>query len=384
MYDYNNIKKKVNILWFQTSWIQLDNITHHLFFLLLYVLSFNTLYLFYLCMKLWTYRCSTISYERPFISIVLCVRNEKEHIRTVIQALLQQQYPEYEIVVIDDASSDGTWELVCNIKASQDRLHIYQIKDTLPGKKQALLYGLKRAKGDWIAVTDADCKPPPGWLESMLSARHKGYHFILGYSPMRTFPGWLNKMIRYETTLTAIQYFGWASAGYPYMGVGRNMVYRKEWIHERWDFLHEELPSGDDDLLIAALGNAKNTGICLEAESFVPSEPKKHFSEWWRQKVRHISTAEFYRPLHRITLGVYGASQILLLLGLPLLFTNYRSYVAGIFILRYVLLSLPGYKVFKRLNSGDLLPWFPVLDMGLSFFYLILSPQTFMRRRTGW
>jgi len=361
-----------------------DILTYYIWLLLLCALLFNTLYLGYLLLKLVSYKSEASTSPLPFISVVVCIKDGKALLPKLIAALKGQQYPDYEIILVDDGSTDGTWEWL-QARQKQDRtLSIYRIEDTRPGKKEALLYGLGKAGGKWVAVTDVDCVPGMKWLDTMARQIDGARHFILGYSPYSKRKGLLNKLIRHETLLTAIQYLGWATAGLPYMGVGRNMMYRKQWIHGELSFLRMDLSSGDDDLLIASKGNGGNTGVCLDRESFVWSAPKETWRGWWRQKARHVSTARHYLPWQRFILGLYGMSQIGLLLGIPALFSIYWKWVLLGFVFRYLFLGLLGRKVWRLLEGRDLLIWFPLLDMGMSALYLSLIVPGLIHRRKGW
>src|SRR5690606_37823827 len=189
-------------------------------------------------------------------------------------------------------------------------------------KKFALTLGIKAAKTEYQLFTDADCYPTsPNWLRDMSSQFTLNKTIVLGYGAYEKIPNsFLNKIIRFETMLTAVQYFSWAKAGKPYMGVGRNLAYKKEEFFNVRGFMdHMKIRSGDDDLFINQAGNSKNTTICFTPSSFTYSEPKRKFSDWFNQKRRHVSTAGHYKFFDRAQLAVFYISQLLFIILAALL-----------------------------------------------------------------
>ena len=180
----------------------------------------------------------------------------------------------------------------------------------IAGKKFPLSIGIKECKHEVVLLTDADCKPASEkWVAKMQAAFKPGIEVVLGMGPDYKEPGVLNKLIRWETFHTALQYFGFALAGTPYMGVGRNLSYRKELFFRNKGFSAiNNLPSGDDDLFINKVATKSNTAIVLDPEAFTFSAPKQTWKDWMRQKARHYSTGKYYKRSHKFLLGLYAAS----------------------------------------------------------------------------
>src|SRR5690606_29715318 len=128
------------------------------------------------------------------------------------------------------------------------------------------------------------------WLKKMVAKMKGDAQLVLGFAPYTEAPGFLNKFIRYEAVYTAMQYLSFALAGIPYMGVGRNMAYRKQLFHQAKELeKHRHLASGDDDLFVNEVATKKNTAIQLDPETFVYSTPKLTWRGYKRQKTRHLS-----------------------------------------------------------------------------------------------
>ena len=166
------------------------------------------------------------------ISVIVCAKNEAENVIRFIPLLAEQDYPDYEIILIDDASSDTTLEIFEEFEKQYSNIRLVKVENNEAfwgNKKYALTLGIKASKKDYLLFTDADCYPASkDWITSMSSQFTMNKTIVLGYGAYEKIAGsFLNKIIRFETMLTAIQYFSWAKIGHPYMGVGRNLAYKK-------------------------------------------------------------------------------------------------------------------------------------------------------------
>jgi glycosyltransferase involved in cell wall biosynthesis len=267
------------------------------------------------------------STNHPPVSIVLCAKNEYSNLKKNIPLILNQDYPEFEVVVVNDASDDETIFLLEDLEKEYKHLSIVNITQDLnffKGKKFPLSVGIKSAKYNNLLLTDADCKPASSnWVKKMAGNFSSSTEVVLGYGKYEIAPGWLNLVIRYETLMTAIQYFSLALIGTPYMGVGRNLAYKKSLFLKNNGFIsHYNVDSGDDDLFINEVANKGNTSIEVDPESFTISEAKKTFSEWWIQKRRHLSTSKYYKFKHKFLLGLFSVSTMVVLITFIFLLTS--------------------------------------------------------------
>lgn len=263
--------------------------------------------------------------SNPGVSVIICARDEADNLRKNLVHFLEQDYPEFEVIVVNDGSTDESEILLNNLKDQYPHLRStfvpYGAKN-LSTKKLALTLGIKAAKYDWVLLSDADCIPnSKEWIAKMARNFNQGVEFVLGYSPYLVEKTAINKLITFDTLFNALQYLGFAYRHKPYMGVGRNMAYRKEVFFRMKGFASNlHLRSGDDDLMVNSAANAFNTKIEVSPESIVWSEPKKTAHDWLYQKERHLSVSTHYNSISKFNLTIEPISRGLFYASLILLF----------------------------------------------------------------
>lgn len=325
------------------------------------------------------------------VSILVCAKNEEENLKKLIPLLVKQNYSNFEIVIIDDASSDNTIELVEEFQKETPNLKLVKVENNEAfwgNKKFALTLGIKATTKEYLLLTDADCFPnSPNWIKEMTSQFTTQKTIVLGYGAYEKKPGVLNKLIRFETLLTAIQYFSWAKLGKPYMGVGRNLAYKREEFFNNNGFInHIKIRSGDDDLFINEAANKNNTTLCYSPQSFTYSVPKKSFSKWFMQKRRHISTVKHYKSFDRFQLALFYITQLLfILLPIVLFIFQYQwIIVLSVFMLRYIISWVTIFKAAKQLNENDVTYAYPIWEFILIFTQLNVFIKNKISKPVTW
>ncbi len=254
--------------------------------------------------------------KKPGVSIVVAAWNELENLKELLPILEAQEYADFEIIVADDRSYDGTYDYLLFNDGGYSKVIFVRISDVpthFTAKKYAVTMGIKKATKEIILLTDADCRPTSSqWLAQMVEQLTQGKDIVLGFSPYQYHEGGLNALIRYETFQTAVQYFSFALSKIPYMGVGRNLMYRKELFWASNGFAsHLELLGGDDDLFVNQASNKENVAVCISPEAHTISEPKKTWNEWITQKRRHLSVGKRYKFRDKFLLGILALSHVL-------------------------------------------------------------------------
>jgi len=330
----------------------------------------------------------TVTPKRVPISVIVCAKNEEENVKKFVPLLAEQDYHTFEIVLIDDASSDNTLEIFEEFEKQYPNIKLVKVENNEAfwgNKKFALTLGIKAAKYEYLLFTDADCYPTSkDWITSMSAQFTQQKNIVLGYGAYEKISNsFLNKIIRFETLLTATQYFSWAKIGKPYMGIGRNMAYKREEFFKVRGFMdHMKIRSGDDDLFINQAANGDNTTICYVPNSFTYSTPKTRFKDWFTQKRRHVSTAKHYKLFDRNQLGLFYVSQLLFLLLPVVLLAFQYQWIAVVSIIgfRYLFAWLTLGFAAGKLKEKDVMYWFPIIEIVLIFTQLnVFITNTFSK-----
>lgn len=316
----------------------------------------------------------------PPVSVIICARNEADNLRRHLPAVLQQEYPVFELIVVDDASTDETAAVLTDFQRDfPDRLRALRIdKKTHPGKKQALALGVAAARHEILVFTDADCQASSSrWLRHVVAPfAAASTEIVLGYGPMRPAAGLLNAWARVETAVVAFQYLGWAKAGRPYMGVGRNLAWRRPLLERAGGFQAQlDLASGDDDLLVNALAHARNTAICLHPDAWAWSAAPQTVRAWFRQKRRHLTAGRRYRPLDQFLLAAAGLSHAgVYAFGCALLLQGCWAPPLGALVVRTIAMRALFSPHFRRLGVEDIHRYQPLPDIAWAIYQGLLTP----------
>ncbi len=305
------------------------------------------------------------------VSVVICARDEARNLEKNLPGLLGQDFPEYEVIVVDDASDDDTAEVLERMSRKYSNLRTTRIRKDprfRQGKKLAVTIGLKAAKNEWVLLTDADCCPAsPLWLSMMQKHFISQNEIVLGYGGYASKNGLLDKLVRYDTSFIAMQYLSFALAGIPYMGVGRNLAYRRTVFFRNKGFAsHLGIESGDDDLFVNEVARKENTAIEISHLSHTISEQPYGWKEWIRQKRRHLTTGIHYRVFTKFLLGLEISGRVLFYTSFILLLTMFTPswpLVTGLFAIRLIIMLVVFGLAVNRLNEKKLLLFSPIFDL---------------------
>ncbi len=311
------------------------------------------------------------------VSVIIAARNESDNIFNHLPLILEQNYPVFEVIVINHQSTDDSKYILAAYKRQYPHLRIIEIEKSIHlkyGKKLPITVGVKGAKYNRLLFTDADCKPSTkNWIQSMSKHFTDKKQIVLGYGPYTKRKGWVNKLIRLDTAWIAMNYLSLAKAKVPYMGVGRNMAYTKTVFNRVGGFKsHYSISSGDDDLFIQESAKKNNYTINVEEESFCFSEPPETWKQWMNQKSRHFTTAIKYSFINKVMLGIYPLTLLLMLSSFVFLMLdeNFRwislSIFSFIFLVKWLILGL----AMRKLKEKSFIIFIPVLDI----FYAIFAP----------
>ena len=357
------------------------------------IIAIQLFYYLYFFLRLAIYKkpSKTTNMEYP-ISVVICARDEAANLANNLPGVLVQEYnTTHEVVLVNDNSEDETKYLLEEFKKSFKNLNpvlLSQEAKMINGKKFPLSIGIKSAKNETLLLTDADCVPASEhWMRLMQDGYDDGIEIVLGYGAYKKKPGIINKLIRFETFQTALQYFSYALAGLPYMGVGRNLSYKKEvFIRNKGFSSINQLPSGDDDLFINQVANKYNTAIVIDKDAHTLSEPKTSLHDWMNQKYRHYTTSKYYKLSHATLLAFYAISQFLVypVLITAIILTQQYLLLGILWGIRMIVQGTILRSTMKKLNELDLWPWFILFDFWSIFYYLFTLPSVWKAPQKNW
>jgi len=325
------------------------------------------------------------------VSVVVSAHDEDYNLIENLPTILNQDYPDFEVVVVNHASSDNTTEILDDFKRKYKNLKVVNIEQDLnffKGKKFPLSIGIKSAKHEILLLTDADCKPSSkNWIASMVSNYTSKTDIVLGYGPYNKSKGFLNLLIRYDTFMIAMQYFSFAIMGNTYMGVGRNLSYRRSTFFKNKGFTsHYNISSGDDDLFIQQIANNSNTKIEISENSFLFSDAKPTFSSWFTQKQRHFSTSSSYSLFFKIMLSAFSLSQLIFYVTLLILLFNVTLIIYTLIIMFVTILArvLIQKKAASRLGENQLLLFSLFGDIIYVIVLPIITAISQIRKTKSW
>jgi len=313
------------------------------------------------------------------VSVVVCAKNEENTLPSLLASLKEQNYSNFEIVLVNDASRDKTLEIFENFASNNSNVKVVDVAENdrfWKGKKFALTLGIKSTNNDYLLFTDADCVPvSKNWISFIMSGYQESKDVVLGYGAYKKTNGLLNKLIRFETIITASNYFSYAKFFTPYMGVGRNLSYKKDLFFENNGFYgHMDVASGDDDLFINKNATRKNTEIVFSSDSKTISEAPNTWKAWINQKRRHYTSSSLYSNKTKGLLGLQAISQALFYIFtiVLLIFDVYPIIIWSILLFRTIIFAVTIGSSASKLKEKDLIILAPIFDIILIIFQLII------------
>jgi cellulose synthase/poly-beta-1,6-N-acetylglucosamine synthase-like glycosyltransferase len=325
------------------------------------------------------------------VSVIVCAHDEEANLRELIPSLLLQDHPDFEVIVVNERSNDGTYDFLLEETKKDFRIrmvHVDRVPSHVNAKKFGLTLGIKAATREWLLFLDADCRPAgSSWIRTVSNHFQDQTKFVLGFSPYSKLPGFLNLFIRFESLVTAIQYFSFALLRNPYMGVGRNLAYRKSLFLEKKGFNQFlNVTGGDDDLFVNQHAKAENTQVEFTNEAHVYSFPKKTWTSFFHQKVRHLSVGKRYHLKHRILLGVFTGSWIVSWwLGITLLLIDITLWpVAVALFVRMIGMIVLIRVTTRQLKLGFEVWTVPYLDFIYSIYYISTGLAALLTKQIRW
>ena len=308
----------------------------------------------------------------PAVSVVLTARNDATWLRENLVYLLEQDYPNFEVVVVDYLSQDDTPYVLKLLKDYYPHLKIVPFKEDVnlfQGKKYPLSIGIKSAKNDILMLADPDCTPKNlHWLRGMVRGyKDKKTKIVLGYCGVKRTKTLIGTLQQYDALNYGASYLGSAILGHPYTGSGRNLSYRRSFFFKKGAFIsHYDVADGSDDLFVYQNADKKNTRVCIESDACLTTEPKKSFAAWHDERRHRVATRNRHSTISRLhedlpymaNIAFYAASVLLLLRG-----TLPWMPVATVVILKWAWQIFCFSRLTKRFDGGHVHLAAPLLEI---------------------
>lgn len=322
------------------------------------------------------------------ISIVITCCDQAHHLVRTLPAILNQQYNQYEVIVVSDNSHDETNTVIEDFQKQYANLRFVDLNSSVTnirGKKFPLSIGIKEARNKLILLTDADCMPASSyWLQNMAKHFVGDTHIVLGYCTYERGKGLFNRLLRYDSLQTAMQYFSFALARRTYMGKGQNLAYTKDLFLKQKGFAsHNHIAYGEDDIFIGRAATKTNCDIEYFHESFTVARPKVSFRRWFKEKRGYVITRSFYKPGTKFILNSFAVLNILFYVafGLALAFCYYHTplmiAVISIFAFKIMCQNLVYGFSAAKLKEKEIIPHI----IGMDLLYTFLSIFIFLRAK---
>jgi glycosyltransferase involved in cell wall biosynthesis len=319
------------------------------------------------------------SKEDP-VSVIICTRNEAENLKRYLPSILNQDYPEFEVIVVNDGSSDETEDVLGEFKTQYPRLYVTGIEGKpgyVSGKKVALTLGVKAAHFEQIVFTNPDSEPlSPFWLKHMQSNFLQRTDIVIGYGGYKSRKGLLNKLIRTDSVYNYMRIISFALKEMPFTGLSRNLAYRKSQFFAKKGFASSlHINSGDEDYFVIKNSNRYNTVVELDRDSHTMSEPYKSWRKWLRSKRIHYSNKKIYSKKPRRFMNLEAMSRCTFFISgaFLLAFWKIPVYITALILFREFSFSIIFKKVLNRFNEKNLLFLSIIYDLTWPFIAGIFS-----------
>lgn len=315
------------------------------------------------------------------ISVLVYIKNNAKQLNSSLKAILEQDYPDFELVLINDYSSDNSLELLEAFKIEHPKLpiHICDVKENqnfYGCKKYALFLGIKNATYEHLLFTDANSKPSSKhWIQEMSKGFQKEKQLILGYSTYSKRKGLFNLLLRFDSLLNTINSLSFANARMTYMGVGRNLAFTHKAYDANYGFIsHVRIPYGEDDLFINEVATKANTSLVWSKDAHIETEALQDMKAWSYQHKQRAHTFKYYKTRHKLILSGYFISRLLFWLcaiaSFFLLSWQLATSLIGIRILiQYLCIGILAYK----LNASKLILFIPWLEVPVLIIQLFTA-----------
>lgn len=333
------------------------------------------------------HKVSATHSDFPAVSVVLSASNQYSDLKKNLQYFLNQDYPDFEVVVVIDNSDDDTDELLKDFSKQFKNLHIVELRQKLnwfSGRKFALSLGIKSAKHSTILLSDPTCRPETKyWIREMASGFSGGKEVVIGYATFKTGKK-LNKWLRFTAFYDALFFLSKALRAQPFKGIGKNLAYSRDLFYRHKGFSsHYAINVGDDELFVNRAATGKNTKVRISPEARIEQKKPVGFSGWLRNESTRLRIRQMFGFKEKFSVRLFSSTSFLfyaLLIALLVLQAPLIP-VMAILLLRLISQMIVFNMAMRILSEKKLIllsPLFEILLIIADFFiwiYILIGPR---------
>ena len=314
--------------------------------------------------------------ELPGISIIITAKNEADNLRKNLPEILNQDYHNFQVVVVNNSSTDNTSNVLDELKSKYPELYTTFIPvstNNRNDKKLAITVGIKAAKHNILLFTEPDTKPLSNkWVYEYAKAFNNNVEVVLGSCQIEICKSVFKKYILFDNLFSGIKYTSMALINKPYMGIGRNMAFKKKLFFDNKGFSSIlNIENGEDNLFINKIANEHNTTVLLSPNSLVVSNAINGFINWRNIKTNYVVSRKHYTgyKAKRLAFEVFSRYlfylffAILIGLGIYTPSITIIAFALLLFLIRYIVQLIVINKNSKIYNAGSFyfsIPWFDI------------------------
>ena len=318
----------------------------------------------------------------PPVSVVMTVQNDADNLKANLLYLLEQDYPDFEVVVVDYLSTDDTVFTLKILSENYKHLKVVTFRENASGyqgRKYPLSIGIKSAANDILLFTEPDCMPADttnfGWIREMVKGYvHKNIDIVLGYCAIQSKASLFNWLQQYDNLDYSSEYLAAALLRHPFSGNGRNLSYRRSLFLKNGGFIyHYHIPDGADDMFVNQNSRRRNTSVVLTPESFTSVPPCATLAQWHDYRKRRVSTHAFYGLGLKISRMVRPLNVLVFYLAAVLLFVGGKfpwQILAAVLLLKLAWQIVATAKAARRLSVRPVVYWLSPL---FEIYFLIAN-----------
>lgn len=327
---------------------------------------------------------------KPPISLLIFVKNSAAYLEKNLTYFLNQDYPEFEILLIDNCSSDDTDEVLEKIKTKHKKVRIINVENNesfWANKKYTYTLAIKAAKYNHLLFSEIIAKPiSKNWILEMSNQISDKKSLVLGYTKHNTSKGFMNLLIRFNDVLDALKAFTFTKFNTPFRASAYNFSFTKDNFFRVNGFIkHIKINYGKDDLFLRDAYFKKNTSFSIDEDSFVEITKEKTFKDWFSAQKRNSFLQNHYKLNHQILLFLYTITKLgSLTLGITLLFFYPYKIILCIigfyFLVKTIVLALAT----KKFKEPKIIFLFPFLEIILILLQISIFINNLMLKPNHW